>query len=133
MQCIWRDRRTFSQKLPCYVFVPDCSFISHGAACFRDRVKAHPQKDEFFFFSIQSLFCSVPYSRSVLFHIRLSDITQNILSESFNATNTIPYMILVSNAHVRSLLNWIYRVFINYATVYMPGHIWNFLNRNGCL
>jgi hypothetical protein len=48
-------------KLPCTVRAPDGSVISHGTACVRDRMKAHPQKDEFFFScSIQSL-SSVPH------------------------------------------------------------------------
>ena len=42
----------------------------------------------------------VPYSRSVLFHIRLSDFTHYTLSESFNAANNIPYVILSNIARV---------------------------------
>jgi hypothetical protein len=70
---------------------------------------------------------NVPYSRSFLFHIRLSDFTRYILRVSFNATNNVPYMILANIAHVCSLLIWMYRVFINYAIGYMPVHTWIFL------
>jgi len=35
-------------------------------------------------------------------------------------------MVVANIAYVCALLNWLYRVFINYATGYMPVHIWNF-------
>jgi hypothetical protein len=36
-------------KLTCSVLVPDGLVVSHGTACCRDRMKAHPPKDELFF------------------------------------------------------------------------------------
>ena len=119
LQFIWRDRRTFFQSY--------CALFLFQAARLEITVRRVFMTEWRRMRKRMNFSSNVPYRRSVLCHIRLSDFTQYILSESFNATNNILVHDYCRYCAACSLLNWIYRVFINYTTAYMPVQSWIFL------